>query len=152
MITVLQRVDSAKVIVNDVWIAEISKGILCYVSYHHNDTSEEFSWVIKKILGLRVFPSEIQNSRFDCSVIDIQGEILVVSNFTLHGNCQKGLRPDFIEASPPNLAKQQHDLFLELIKSQYSKVSEGEFGAMMKVVSVNDGPVTLIIKRGEKNS
>lgn len=149
MIVVVQRVLNAKVEISDYIKSEISKGILCYVSYRSSDNLDTFRWVIRKLLNLRIFPNEDKNDRFDLSVKDVKGEVLVVSNFTLHGNCKKGLRPDFIQASPPSVAFNQHQQFIKLLRDEYPYCKDGEFGATMKVYSVNNGPVTILITYGE---
>ncbi len=141
---VIQRVSECKVIVNQEVVGEISKGLLVLLGITHQDTSKEVEYCIKKLLALRVF--EDSESKMNLSVSDIQGEILVVSQFTLYGDTQKGNRPSFIQAAKPDIAIPIYEEFLEKLKKSTSlKVQSGIFGADMKVHLVNDGPVTIII-------
>ncbi|MCX7835150.1 MAG: D-aminoacyl-tRNA deacylase [bacterium] len=152
MVVVVQRVFNAKVGVSEKIVSEISKGLLCYVSYRSSDDENVFRWIIHKILNLRIFPNDETSDRFDLSVKDVHGEILVISNFTLHANCKKGLRPDFIQASSPILAREQHQQFLTMLSTQYPLCKDGQFGALMNVSSINYGPVTIILSYGEGDS
>ncbi len=141
---VIQRVSECKVIVNQEIVGEISKGLLVLLGITHSDTTKEIDYCIKKLLALRIF--EDLEGKMNLSVSDIKGEILVVSQFTLYGNTQKGNRPSFIQAAKPDIAIPLYEEFLkQLKKSTNLKVQSGIFGADMKVHLVNDGPVTIIL-------
>lgn len=141
---VIQRVLEAKVVVNQEIVGEISKGLLVFLGITHQDTSKEVDYCIKKLLALRIF--EDNEGKMNLSVTDIHGEILVVSQFTLYGDTQKGNRPSFIQAAKPDIAIPLYEEFLEkLKKSTNLKVQNGIFGADMKVHLINDGPVTIIM-------
>lgn len=146
MKVVVQRVSSASVKVGNEITGAIKKGLLLLVGVHQNDTKEQLNWMCEKILKLRVF--EDDEDKMNLSVTDIEGEILIVSQFTLYGNTKKGTRPSYIEAARPEKAEPMY----EEIVSYFRKHSElniqtGKFGAMMDVKLVNDGPVTLILEK-----
>lgn len=143
MKVVLQRVKNASVIVDAKTVGEISTGVLLLLGVTHDDQKKDVDFLVNKIANLRIFPSE--KSHFDFSLIESQGEILVVSQFTLYGSTQKGRRPDFIEAAKPDVATPLYEYFVEECKKLGLKVQTGIFGADMKVQLTNDGPVTLII-------
>ncbi len=147
MKVVLQRVNSASVTVNGQTIAAIRRGVLCYVSYAATDTEQTFTWMAAKIANLRIFPELDGKDRFDQSLREINGEVLIVSNFTLHADCRKGRRPDFIDAAPPQVASGFHTKFLEILRKCEVSVYDGQFGAHMRVLSENDGPVTFILEK-----
>ncbi|MFN3966749.1 MAG: D-aminoacyl-tRNA deacylase [Endomicrobiia bacterium] len=138
MRAVVQRVKKAKV-----FDREISRGLVVFIAITHTDKEEDAKKLADKILNLRIFPNE--EGKFDFSVIDIKGEILVVSQFTLYGDCSKGRRPDFTRAAPPEKAKNLYEKFVEYIKNSGLKVVTGEFQSIMLVEIHNDGPVTLIV-------
>jgi D-tyrosyl-tRNA(Tyr) deacylase len=114
------------------------------------DTATELDWMARKCLDLRLFPSP-DSDRWDQSVQDIQGEILVVSQFTLYGDCRKGRRPSFDQAAPPTQAEALYDQFVERLRGSGLRIETGRFGAMMQVEISNDGPVTLWLERDAPN-
>lgn len=111
----------------------------------HTDTSEQTEWMAEKVAGLRLFPDG--EDKMNLALPDVGGEILVVSQFTLYGNAEKGRRPSFIDAAKPEVAIPLYEGFIESLRAKGLKVATGEFGAMMDVELVNDGPVTLLIER-----
>ncbi len=147
MRAIIQRVNRASVTVDQTIIAAIERGVLCLVSYAPSDTEEVMQWMAKKIVGMRIFPGESGTDRFDRSVLEIGGKVLIVSNFTLHADCRKGRRPDFVAAAAPDLAVQLHQRFLKLVSDCGVEVHDGRFGAHMLVTSENDGPVTMILEK-----
>lgn len=143
MKAVIQRVAQAKVEADGKAVGQIGKGILVYLSVGKGDQKKNAEFAADKIVNLRIFPDE--NDKMNLSVKDISGEILLVSNFTLHGDCRKGRRPGFDLAAEPNMAKELYDYTVELVRQSGVKVETGIFAASMKVSSINDGPVTFII-------
>jgi D-aminoacyl-tRNA deacylase len=142
----IQRVKRASVTVEETITGEIEKGLLLLVGIHKNDTIAEADWCIRKIPKLRIF--EDSEGKMNLAAEDINGEILVVSQFTLYGDAKKGMRPSFVEAARPEVAELLYEYIIEnLQKESGLKVESGEFGAMMQVELVNDGPVTLILER-----
>jgi D-tyrosyl-tRNA(Tyr) deacylase len=149
MRVVLQRVKNATVKVESNTIGEIGNGILILAGFEESDSQEDFEWMINKVIQLRIFPDE--NGVMNISLQDIQGDLLVVSQFTLHASTKKGNRPSYIKSSPPQKAKEQYDQFVEMLQKKYPhKVQTGEFGADMKVELLNDGPVTICIDTKNK--
>lgn len=146
MKVVVQRVSSASVKVGNEITGVIKKGLLLLVGIHQDDTLEQLKWMCDKILKLRVFEDE--DDKMNLSVTDIEGEILVVSQFTLYGNVKKGTRPSYIEAARPEKAEPMYEEMIQYFKD-HSKltIQTGKFGAMMDVELVNDGPVTLILEK-----
>ncbi|MEO1690973.1 MAG: D-aminoacyl-tRNA deacylase [Cyanobacteria bacterium J06631_6] len=147
MRVIIQRVKSSSVLVEDKIIGEIGKGLNLLVGIAPTDTATELDWMARKCLDLRLFPDRDSAKPWSKSVVDIQGEILVVSQFTLYGDCRKGRRPSFSNSAAPDLAQPLYDLFVEKLEQSGLKVATGKFGAMMKVAIINDGPVTLILNR-----
>lgn len=144
MRVVIQRVKHASVTVNQNIVGKINQGLLVLVGFEPADNDEDFNWIINKIIQLRIFNDE--NGVMNVSVSDIQGELLIVSQFTLHALTKKGNRPSYIRSSPPNLALQQYQEFVKLLQNKYiHTIQTGEFGADMKVELLNDGPVTICI-------
>lgn len=144
MKAVIQRVSSASVVVDGKIVAQIGRGLLVLLGIGRDDSQEkDYSYLINKILKLRVFPGD--GGHFETSVIDVQGEILLVSQFTLYGDCTKGNRPSFCKAMAPAQAQQVYNAFAKDLKTAYSHVKEGVFGAYMQVSLVNDGPATFIV-------
>lgn len=141
---VLQRVKEAKVIVDGKVVGSIQKGILALLGIHKEDTPEKIVWGVNKLIHLRIF-SDAQD-KMNLSLKEVQGEVLVVSQFTLYGNCTNGRRPDFMESAPPNLAEPLYQSFLESLKKEGIKVESGIFGAHMEVSLTNDGPVTFLLE------
>lgn len=143
---VIQRVKRASVTIDGHVSGEIGKGLLLLIGIHETDTKTEADWCIRKIPKLRIFEDE--EGKMNRSAEDIGGGILAVSQFTLYGNAKKGMRPSFIEAAHPDVAEPLYDYMIyELRKESGLIVESGEFGAMMQVELVNDGPVTLILER-----
>lgn len=146
MRVVLQRVQSSQVSVDGVVIGKIGRGLNLLVGIAASDTEAELDWMAKKCLELRLFPGEA-GDRFDRSVQEIQGELLVISQFTLYGDCQKGRRPSFDRAATPLVAEKYYDQFVNKLQQSGLKVETGRFGAMMQVAIENDGPVTILLER-----
>ncbi len=144
MRAVVQRVSSSKVTVDNNVIGEISKGLLVLLGVTHEDTSKDVDYMIDKILNLRIFEDE--NEKMNLSLKDIGGELLVVSQFTLYGDCRKGKRPSFSNAARPDVATKLYEEFIAKAKSQEIVVGTGEFGAHMMVDLTNDGPVTILLE------
>ncbi len=141
----LQRVNYASVKVDGEVKGEIEKGVLLFVGITHNDTEKDAAYLAEKIANLRIF--EDDDGKMNRSVLDIGGEALVISQFTLYGDCRKGRRPGFADAAEPGFADQLYQKFTELLKLQgVKKVANGVFGADMKVKLENDGPVTFIVE------
>lgn len=148
MRTIIQRVQHASVTVDGKITGEIQHGILALVGFEPGDTTEDFEWIAKKIIQLRIFNDENQVMNLD--VQQTKGEILVVSQFTLHAATKKGNRPSYIKASKPDLAVEQYETFLSVLEKNYQPVQKGIFGADMKVELLNDGPVTIFIDSKNK--
>ena len=149
MKTVIQRVSHASVTINSKAVAEIQKGLLVLVGIEDSDTQEDIDWLCQKIVNLRIFGDE--NNVMNCSVKDIDGDIIVVSQFTLHASTKKGNRPSYIKASKPEFAIPMYDNFVKTLEKEFGKkVQTGIFGADMKVLLLNDGPVTIQIDSKNK--
>ncbi len=147
---VIQRVSQASVKVEAGLVSEIGKGLLILVGIEDEDTQEDIDWLTAKITQLRIFDDE--NGVMNLSVKDIDGEILIVSQFTLHASTKKGNRPSYIRASKPDFAIPMYEKFIVAIENAIGKkVGTGRFGAMMDVSLVNDGPVTIIIDTKQKD-
>ncbi|MGI8383231.1 D-aminoacyl-tRNA deacylase [Robertmurraya sp. P23] len=144
MRVVVQRSKEASVTVDGKTIGEITKGFVLLVGITHSDTTEDAKYVAEKIVNLRVF--EDQEGKMNLSLSQVEGEILSISQFTLYGDCRKGRRPNFMEAAHPDHASVIYNQFNQLLRDQGVKVETGQFGAMMDVALINDGPVTLIIE------
>ncbi len=144
MKVLIQRVKKASVTIDNELYSSIEKGILALVGIEKGDTLEQVQKAAKKITGLRIFPDE--NDKMNRSLIDIQGEMLVVSQFTLCGDCKKGTRPSFDKSAHPEIANELYEKFVEEVKSYGIKTQTGKFAAMMDVALVNDGPVTFMIE------
>lgn len=144
MRVVIQRVNEARVEVNGDVVGQIERGILAYVGIEQGDTEKEIRFMADKILNLRMFPDHAR--RMNLSVLDVDGGILSVSQFTLASYIKKGRRPDFGNAEDPAKAEELYNLFNRVL-SQEIRVETGVFGAMMSISSVNDGPVTFIIEK-----
>jgi D-tyrosyl-tRNA(Tyr) deacylase len=146
MRVILQRVKSSQVVIDGHCVGKIGRGLNLLVGIAETDTEAELDWMTRKCLVLRVFPNG-DGGRFDQSVQEINGELLVVSQFTLYSDCRKGRRPSFDQAATPEKAEQLYELFVEKLRQSGLKVETGKFGAMMQVSIENDGPVTLILER-----
>ena len=140
---ILQRVKEASVKVEGDVIGQIGKGALVLLGAGKEDSEHDVEYLVDKILNLRIFEDE--EGKMNLSVLDSGGEVLVVSQFTLYGDCRKGRRPSFDKAAPPEIAEDLYELFVEKIKERGVKVETGKFRAMMDVHLVNWGPVTLML-------
>lgn len=140
MFAVLQRVQQSEILVNKISIAKIAEGILVFIGIEKTDSQLQADKLIHKLLNYRIFPD--QDDKMNLSLKDIQGDLLLVPQFTLAANTHKGLRPSFSSCEIPELASQKFSSLVEQAKLQYSKVEKGEFGADMKISLINDGPVT----------
>jgi D-aminoacyl-tRNA deacylase len=145
MRVLIQRVSKAAVHVSGRQVGAIEKGLLLLVGITHSDTSEILEAMAAKIVNMRIFPSLETDSHFDRSVIDENGGLLAVSQFTLYADCRKGRRPSFTDAAEPALASRLFDQFVGLLRAYPLRVETGEFGALMDVSLVNDGPVSIWI-------
>ncbi|WP_338646336.1 D-aminoacyl-tRNA deacylase [Flavobacterium sp. KS-LB2] len=144
MKVVIQRVSSASVTIDTKIVADIQKGLLVLVGIEDADNQEDIDWLVNKITNIRIFGDE--NEVMNLSVKDIDGEMIVVSQFTLHAATKKGNRPSYIKASKPEIAIPLYENFINQMESELGKtVQSGVFGADMKVLLLNDGPVTIII-------
>src|SRR3990172_13056005 len=143
MRAVIQRVTSASVTIDDRVTAEIEKGLLVLLGLKETDTPKDAAYIMNKILKLRIFADELKPINADISQVD--GELLLVSQFTLYADCSKGNRPSFIQAMSPDKAQPMYELFVAKIKELYPKTKSGVFGADMRVALVNDGPVTIVL-------
>lgn len=143
MRAVVQRVASSKVIVDEKIIGSINKGLNILIGISKEDTEEDLLYIKEKVVNLRIFEDEAD--KMNLSLLDVKGEILVISQFTLYGDCRKGRRPNFMEAEGGEKAKVLYKRFVELLRESDLKVETGEFGAHMKVDIQNDGPVTLML-------
>lgn len=145
MRVVVQRVKKSKVSVNSKIVGEISKGLLALVGIGKNDDLEDIKWTANKMVNLRIF--EDDKGKMNLSLLDIQGELLLVSQFTLFGDCRRGRRPSFTEAAEPSMAKKIFEKLVEYIKNEYPnlKIETGVFQEHMEVELVNDGPVTILL-------
>ena len=140
---VIQRVLHAEVQVDGNTIGKIGKGLLVFVGAGQDDTKEIADKYLRKLLGLRIFEDE--NGKTNLSLKDVDGELLIVSQFTLYANCKKGYRPSFIEAGEPHMAEALYEYMIDEAKKSVPVVEHGEFGADMKVSLLNDGPFTIIL-------
>lgn len=145
MKTVIQRVKSAEVSVDGKTVGSIGNGILIFLGIKNDDTRAQAEWLADKIKKLRIFEDE--NGKMNLSASDMGYEYLIISQFTLYGDCQKGTRPSFTQAAPPDIAVPLYEYFIELMRRDGAKVDTGVFGADMKIVAENDGPVTLILEK-----
>ncbi|MGL5001072.1 MAG: D-aminoacyl-tRNA deacylase [Cetobacterium sp.] len=143
MRAIIQRVKNASVTVDNEIVGKINHGFLVLLGVTHSDTEKEVEWLAKKITDLRVFNDS--DDKMNLGLKDVEGELLVISQFTLYGNCIKGRRPSFIEAAKQDVANLLYESFLRKCKDLGFKTEAGIFGADMKVELLNDGPVTLII-------
>jgi D-tyrosyl-tRNA(Tyr) deacylase len=142
---VLQRVSRARVAVEGRVTGEIGRGLLLLAGFTEGDGEEALAWMADKVVGLRIFPDA--EGKMNLSLAEADGALLVVSQFTLYGDARKGRRPSFVEAARPEVAIPLYERFLELLRATGRPVQTGEFGAMMEVELVNDGPVTLVLER-----
>lgn len=142
---VVQRVKNAQVDVEGKTVGKIEKGFLVLLGVTHNDTKEQADYLVKKLCKLRVFTDE--NDKMNLGLKDVNGELLIVSQFTLYANCSEGNRPSFIDAAKPEQANELYEYFCSECEKNGIHVEKGIFGADMKVSLLNDGPVTIIIEK-----
>jgi D-aminoacyl-tRNA deacylase len=143
MRAVIQRVKEASVEVEGKTVGNVGRGLLILLGIHRNDNTVDISWMIDKIINLRIFEKE--DGKFDESLLDIRGALLIVSQFTLYGDCSRGRRPSFSEAMEATRARVLFELFIEKAKEKVSRVETGIFQTSMNVSLVNEGPVTVIL-------
>lgn len=144
MKVVVQRSKAAQVTVDGTVVGKINKGYVLLVGITHEDKEEDAEYLAEKVAHLRIFEDE--NEKMNLSLLDVGGEILSVSQFTLYGDCRKGRRPNFMEAAKPEYAEKIYEQFNSFLRAKGIKVETGKFGAMMDVQLTNDGPVTLIVE------
>lgn len=145
---VVQRVKNAQVVVDEKTVGKIENGFLVLIGITHTDTKEIADYLIKKLINLRVFEDE--NQKMNLSLNDVNGSLLLVSQFTLYADCSNGNRPSFTEAAKPEFAKELYEYIIDECKNRVDKVETGIFGADMQVKLVNDGPVTIILENNKK--
>ena len=143
MRAVLQRVSQARVLVDQEVLGRIGRGLLVLLGVTGTDTDEQARWLADKIVGLRIFNDA--DGKMNCSLAEVGGGVLVVSQFTLYGDCRKGRRPSFVDAAPPEKAIPLYEAFVNAVRALGVPTATGRFGAMMQVELINDGPVTLIV-------
>lgn len=141
----VQRVKEASVEVNQQLVGKIQKGYLVLIGFTHTDTEKEADFLVNKLINLRIFTDE--NNKINLNLKQVNGEILLVSQFTLYGNASHGNRPDFIEAARPEYAKKLYEYIIEKVKDNGINTQTGIFGADMKVHLINDGPVTIMLEK-----
>ena len=144
MKAVLQRVKNAKVEVEGIEVGAIDSGLLIFLGIHHEDTVQDIDYLVKKIANIRIFEDE--NQKMNLSVKDINGSVLIVSQFTLYGDIKRGNRPDFMKAAKPEKAKEYYEIFVNRFKETKLNTKTGVFAADMMVYLINDGPVTIIVE------
>lgn len=143
MRAVVQRVNEASVSIDNEIVSKIGKGLLVFVGVKPDDTKTDRDYIINKVTNLRIFEDE--NGKMNLSVKDVDGEILIVSQFTLYGDCRKGRRPSFVRAGDPKEAEQVYNDFIEEILKEPLKIQTGVFQAEMDINLINDGPVTMLL-------
>lgn len=148
MRAVVQRVKTASVSINRATVGKINSGLLVFLGIETADNAEDINWLVKKILGLRVFADA--DGKMNLSALDIGAELLIVSQFTLHASTKKGNRPSFVKSAKPIIALPLYEAFIEEVRKSGLVVETGNFGAVMQVNIQNDGPVTLIIDSKNK--
>jgi len=144
MRAVVQRVSRAEVVVEGQSVGRIGKGILALVAISRRDTEKELLWMARKIIELRIFDDAA--GKLNLSLQDVHGQLLVVSQFTLYGDCRKGRRPSYIEAAPPSEAEKLYQQFVSIVRGFVPDVQTGQFQAMMDVTLTNAGPVTILLE------
>ena len=149
MKVLIQRVKRASVSINKKIYSQISKGMLLFLGIEKNDGEKDIDWLCNKIKNLRIFADE--NDKMNCSITDINGEILLVSQFTLASDCKKGNRPSFDNALAPAEAEKMYEQFTEKLRKENLKGQTGQFGAMMDIELINNGPVTFLVEHQENN-
>lgn len=141
----IQRVSQASVTVENQTVGHIGPGILALVGITHNDTADHAIWLANKLVNLRIF--EDSEGKMNRSLLDRQGEALIISQFTLYADCNEGRRPSFIRAAPPEIANPIYEVFVKEVRKTGISVATGVFGASMQITLVNDGPVTVMLER-----
>jgi D-tyrosyl-tRNA(Tyr) deacylase len=144
----IQRVREARLFIQKALYSEIGPGLLVLLGIHKDDDSSQIKWLINKLVHLRIFSDE--EGKMNRSVKDVGGQVMVVSQFTLYGNCLNGRRPDFIQAAPPSIALPLYQQFIEQLREEMGEIQTGVFGAEMQIALINDGPVTLLIEPEKK--
>ena len=144
MKVLLQRVSRVTVKVSERVISETGPGLLALIGFGREDIDKDLEWMSRKVLGLRIFPDSSDN--MNLSISDVNGELMIVSQFTLHADSRKGRRPSFINAASPEKAELLYNLFIEMLSHSGLTIQSGIFGAMMNVELVNSGPVTIMIE------
>lgn len=144
---VIQRVNKASVAIEGNVVGKINKGFLVFIGVSNEDTKEIADKMIKKLIGMRIFDDE--NGKTNLALADVEGELLLISQFTLYANCKKGNRPSFMDAGAPDMANEMYEYIISECKKQVSMVETGEFGADMKVSLENDGPFTIVLDSKE---
>jgi len=144
MKVLIQRVKQASVDVNNECVGKIDKGLLVFLGVKEEDTEDNVDYLVNKIINLRIFSDD--NDKMNLSLLDTNGQVLVVSQFTLYADCSRGRRPSYTNAATPKLAKKLYKSFIEKLKREDIKVQSGIFGAYMDVNLINDGPVTIMIE------
>lgn len=145
MKAVIQKVKNASVTVKDEVIGKIDNGFMILLGVGQEDTEERVDYLVNKICNLRVFEDE--KDKMNLSIHDVEGQLLVISQFTLYANCQKGNRPSFVEAALPEKTERLYEYFIKKCKEQIKIVEHGKFGAHMQVTFTNDGPVTILLEK-----
>lgn len=140
---VIQRVNNVSVTIDEKIVGKINKGFLVLIGVSNDDTKEIADKMIKKLIGMRIFDDE--NGKTNLALADVDGELLLVSQFTLYANCKKGNRPSFINAGAPDMANEMYEYIIEKCREMVKVVETGEFGADMKVKLENDGPFTIVL-------
>lgn len=140
---VIQRVNNASVTIDEKIVGKINKGFLVFIGVSNEDTKEIADKMIKKLIRMRIFDDE--NGKTNLALADVDGELLLVSQFTLYANCKKGNRPSFINAGAPDMANEMYEYIIEKCREMVKVVETGEFGADMKVKLENDGPFTIVL-------
>jgi len=143
MKAVVQKVSKADVVVQKETIGDIKKGLVVLLGVGHNDTEQDSAFLADKIIHLRIF--EDNNGKMNLSLIDVGGDVLVISQFTLMGDCRKGRRPSFVKAAPPEMANKLYKHFIDELKAKGIKTESGKFQAHMDVSLTNNGPVTILL-------
>lgn len=144
---VIQRVNHASVSIEGDTVGKIDKGFLVLIGVSNEDTKEMADKMIKKLIGMRIFDDE--NGKTNLALADVDGELLLVSQFTLYANCKKGNRPSFMDAGAPDMANEMYEYIIEECKKHVPVVEKGEFGADMKINLENDGPFTIVLDSKE---
>jgi len=147
MRAVVQRVSSGSVSIDGKMVGKIGTGLVILLGVKNGDTEADAKFLADKCVNLRIFTDEA--GKFNLSALDVGGELLAISQFTLYGNTRKGRRPSFVEAAPPEISEPLYEKFVEFLKQSGLKVASGEFGAMMLVEINNHGPVTIIVESKE---